>query len=135
MLLVVALGIVGLVVILHHAAPTPPASDQTSGTPNGVDIDKAAPASMSLNHAPPLGMYGATGAPSPFKGLGSPSASMQYNLIQFLQPPPAGARATNAFLHTPVRKGTGLLDPLPDAGTRSKQLLTKDVVIGPGRKL
>jgi hypothetical protein len=135
MLLIVALGVVGLVIILHHAAPTPPASDQTSGTPNGVDIDKGAPAKLSLTLKPPLGMYGATGSPSPFKGLGSPSGNPQYNLIQFLQPTPAGARSTNALLHSPIVHGTGLLDPLPDKGTRSKQLLTKDVLIGPGKKI
>jgi hypothetical protein len=52
-----------------------------------------------------------------------------------MQGPPNGARRYNAFMSSPKPAGTGLLDPLPDKGTRSKQLLTKDVLRGPGKKL
>ena len=130
-LLVVAL-IVGLCVVLKNV---PHKDAGGTGTSNGAaPVDGVTPPVAQLGAANTIGLYGGTEAPSPLSGLGRPSANLAYNSLQWLQPAPRGARATNAFLHSPNVPGQ-TLNPLPNLGTRSKQLLTKDVVLGPGRKL
>ncbi len=131
MLIFVALGIVGLVAVMHHKAKTD-AGD--TGASNGVTIDAVTPNTTSPKFTPDIGRFGATGAPSPFTGLGAPGSNKEYKSLFFLQPNAGGVRY-NALMHSPSVKGTGLLDPLPDKGTRSKQLVTKDVLVGPGRKV
>jgi len=131
MLIFVALGIVGLVALMHHRKD---AGSGDTGASNGVSIDANTPDKSNPVFTPDIGRYGTTGAPSPFTGLGSPSANIGYKKLLFMQAPPGGVRF-NALQHSPTVGGTGLLDPLPDKGTTSKQLLTKDVIVGPGRKV
>ena len=132
MLIFVALGVVLLVAAMHRSSSDSSSGD--TGASNGVTIDATTAASTSPKFTADIGRYGATGAPSPFTGLGAPGANKEYKSILFLQNNPGGIRY-NALMHSPYVKGTGLLDPLPDAGTRSKQLVTKDVLVGPGRKV
>ena len=133
MFIIVALGFVALVAILHHSSQ--PTSGQT-GASNGVDIDAQQPNTQGLtSNGAAIGLYGATGSPSPFSGLGSPSVNNEYRNILFQQPEPKGAHMFNALQRSPVVKGTGLLDPLPNLGTQSKQLLTQDVLVRGGRKV
>jgi len=132
MLIFVALGVAGLVAVLHHAAK--PATGQT-GSSNGVDINAATPASAAPGNGNSVGLYGATGSPSPLSGLGSPSSNVEYRQILKMQSPPSGQRF-NAFMTQPHVKGSGLLNPLPAGkGTSSKELLTKDVMLYKGSKL
>jgi len=133
MFIIVALGFVALVAILHHASQ--PTSGE-AGTSNGVDINATQPAGQNLtSNGAAIGLYGTTGSPSPMTGAGSPSSNNEYKAILFLQKNPTGSSRFNALQHSPVNYGTGLLDPLPDKGTRSKELLTKDVLVRGGHKV
>lgn len=126
MLIFVALGLVGLVAVLHHKAN--PTTGQT-GTSNGVTIDAQTPdMARPGTGGSSVGLYGTTGSPSPFSGLGSPSSNIEYRNILKMQNPPGGQRF-NAFMKQPHVQGSGLLNPLPQgSGTKSKQLLTADVL-------
>lgn len=125
-------GLILLVVYLAHASETPSAP---AGQPNGVDINATQGALVNPGPDNALPYLGATGRPSPYTGLGLPAVSMQYRQILYMQNPPARSGTGSAFLHSMGVKTTGLLDPLPDRGTRSKQLVTADLQVRPGRKL
>lgn len=128
MWILVALGVVGLVALLRHSADKGSETGQT-GTSNGVSVSAAVGSdSQKLTFKAAIGLFGATGAPSPYTGLGAPGSNIEYKNILDMQNPPGGPRF-NALLSQYHPKGTGLLDPLPaGSGTRSKELLTKDVV-------
>jgi len=130
---VIALALV--VVVLAHKSD--PANLPTGGAPsNGVTVDQSQPMAQKVGPDNSPTAYGATGTPSPFTGAGLPGSNQQFKNLLFMQNPPGGPGSRyNAFQSSPKLKGTGLLDPLPDKGTRSKQLLTKDVVRRGGMKV
>lgn len=134
MLIIVGILVLSVIVLAHKAGPGPGNATPT-GNPNGVVVSQTAPMQQPLAADNSLPATGATGVPSPYTGVGLPGAASSYKAMLQMQGNPRGARRYNAFQSSPKPQGTGLLDPLPDRGTRSKQLLTKDVLRGPGKKL
>lgn len=137
MFIAIALGLVGLVVVLHNKAATSNDTTGQTGASNGVDIYK--PGTEHLRPSPAavnglIGRFGATSIPSPATGAGSPSSSSLIKSIDVMKRYNVTAGGSNAFISQLHPKGT-VLNPLPQGkGTQSKQLLTKDVITFPGSK-
>lgn len=136
MVIVVGALVLVVLVLAHKSMPADPSTTVPAGNPVGVTLTTSTTPATGQSLAPDdsVPAYGATGSPSPYTGTGLPGASTSYINALYMQGNPLGFRF-NAMQSSAKIKGTGLLDPLPDKGTRSKQLLTKDVLRGPGRKL
>jgi hypothetical protein len=131
MWLIPALLVLAVVYLAHASEPTA----DPSGTPNGVRIDANGKMIADVGPDRALPYLGANGTPSPYTGLGRAGASDQRKALYYLANPPSSRGNGSAFIHPARLGGTGLLDPLPDRGSRSKRLLTQDVPGLPGGKV